>query len=129
MLENQTVKLLWDFPIQTDHVLDHNKPDIVLFEKKTRECVIIDVACPFDTRVKEKAKEKIERYQDLKREIRKLWKCKNVKVVPIVIGALGTIEESCDKWIKSLELAKYKDLMQTACLLGTSRILRKVLDT
>ena len=53
VLENDDVKLLWDFPIQTDHHIDHNKPDIVIYEKKKRDCWIIDVACPFDTRVEE----------------------------------------------------------------------------
>ena len=55
-------------------------------------CVILDVACRFDTRVNIKEKEKIEKYQDLiKREITLIWKCKTVKVVIIIIGALGTL--------------------------------------
>ena len=37
-----------------------------------------------------KEKEKIDKYRDLARELRKLWKVKT-RVVPIVIGALGTI--------------------------------------
>ena len=60
VLENEEVKLLWDFPIQTDHQLDHNKPDIVIHYKQKQECQILDVACPFDTRVKSKEKEKID---------------------------------------------------------------------
>ena len=67
VLENENVKLLWDFSIQTDHHLQHNKPDIVIHKKTNRVCYIIDVACPFDTRVKMKEVNKIERYQDLKR--------------------------------------------------------------
>ena len=43
-----------------------HKPDILIHEKANRECYIIDVACPFDTRVKMKELEKVERYQDLK---------------------------------------------------------------
>ena len=54
VLENKEVKILRDFPIQTDHKLEHNKPDIVIMEKGKRICYIIDVACPFDTRVKQK---------------------------------------------------------------------------
>ena len=91
VLQNEDVKILWDFSIQTDHKLDHNKPDISILDKRKRECHIIDVACPFDTRVKEKEREKIEKYQDLKREIGRLWECRKVTVIPVVIGALGTI--------------------------------------
>ena len=129
VLENQQVKLLWDFPIQTDHRLEHNKPDIVLVKKSEKECCIIEVACPFDTRIKAKEMEKIERYQDLKREVKKLWKLKKVNVIPIIIGALGTIGKNLEKWTKKLDMEPKKHLMQKACLLGSAKIIRKVLDT
>ena len=51
---------------------------------------IIDVAVPGDARAEQKEKEKIDKYQDLAKELRKLWKVKT-RVVPIVIGALRTI--------------------------------------
>ena len=51
-----------------------------------RKCLIIDVACLFDTRVKDKEKEKIENYQDLKRELKRIWKLRTVTIVPIMIG-------------------------------------------
>ena len=129
VLENQQAKILWDFSIQTDHRLDHNKPDIVLIKKEEKECLIIDVACPFDTRIKSKEAEKKEKYDDLKREVKKIWKMKKVSVIPVVIGALGTIGKNFDMWIRTLGLEKKKGLMQKACLLGTAKILRKVLDT
>ena len=68
-------KLLWDFKIQTDNKVEHNKPDIVVLDKTERKCMIIDVTCPFDIRVKDKEKEKIENYQDLKRELKRIWNC------------------------------------------------------
>ena len=37
-------------------------------------CLIIDVACPFDTRVKDKEQEKIENYQNVKWELKRIWK-------------------------------------------------------
>ena len=52
---------------------------------------IIDVAVPGDAKVALKEKEKIDKYQDLAKELRKLWKVKT-RVVPIVnIRALRTI--------------------------------------
>ena len=52
--ENESVKLLWDMQIQTDKVLEHSRPDIVLMDKAKRSVKIIDIACSFDTRVVEK---------------------------------------------------------------------------
>ena len=48
VVNNEKCKLLWDFSIQTDKKLDHNRPDIVLVDKQSKCCLIIDVACPND---------------------------------------------------------------------------------
>ena len=73
--ESTNNKLLWDFKIQTDKKVEHSKTDIVILDKIERKCMIIDVICPFDIRVKDKEKEKIENYQDLKRELTRIWNC------------------------------------------------------
>ena len=36
VLENENVKILWDFPAQTNCNLEYNKPDILIADKKTR---------------------------------------------------------------------------------------------
>ena len=109
--------------IQTDKVLEYSRPDIVLLDKTKRSCLVIDVACPFDTRVQDKEQEKITKYQDLKWELQRIWNC-SVKVIPIVIGTLGTVSKSHSKWIKEVSDTINFDLMQKACLLGTARVLR-----
>ena len=54
---------MWDFSIQTDH--EAWRPDWVVVDKKRRTCKIIDFAVPGDSRIEEKEKDKIEKYQDL----------------------------------------------------------------
>ena len=105
------------------------KPDIVVLDKVERKCLIIDVACLFDTRVKDKEKEKIENYQDLKRKLRRIWKLRTVTVVPIMIGTLGTVSIDIEKWLAEIGVTCRLESLQRACLLDTARILRKVLDT
>ena len=58
--------------------------------KKEKTCQIIDVACPFDTQVKQKEEEKLDHYNELKYQILKMWKddVKKVAIIPVVIGAL-----------------------------------------
>ena len=41
--------------------------------------IIIDIAVPADVRVGEREREKVEIYQDLKREMGRLWKLKMVE--------------------------------------------------
>ena len=130
VLENENVKLLWDFSIQTERKIDHNKPDLVLLDKKEKTCFIIDVACPFDTRVEKKGKEKFEYYNDLKYEIMKVWSSEVTKVyiIPIIVGALGTVTKNISKFLEKIEFKPGLEPLQKACLLGSARIMRKVLD-
>ncbi len=52
-----------------------------------------------------------------------------VTVIPIVIGVLGTISEGLLKGLEDLEIRGQVETTQTAELLRSSRILRKVLQT
>ena len=52
--------------------MEPKRPDLILVDKKTKSCVIIDVAVPDDCRIHEKEIEKIEKYQNLKRELKRL---------------------------------------------------------
>ena len=54
VLENEDYKILWDFSIQTDHVIEARRPDLVVVDKKERSCKIIDFAVPGDSRIEEK---------------------------------------------------------------------------
>ena len=128
ILESEQCKILWDFPIQTDKVLKHNRPDITIVDKQRKKCLLIDPSCPFDTRIEGKEEEKCANYNELKYEIARIWKLKEVDVVPVVIGALGTVTKKFKKWIDQLELKLTVEELQKPCLLGTARILRKVLD-
>ena len=67
VLENEDYKILWDLSIQTDHVLEAWRPDLVVVDKKGRSCRIVDFAVSGDNRIEEKEKDKIEKYQDLGR--------------------------------------------------------------
>ena len=66
------------------------EPELVILNKKHRTCKIIESTMPKDSGVAEKQKEKVDKYQDLAKEKKKMW-----KVIYIVIGTLATIP----KWL------------------------------
>ena len=73
------------------------------------------------TEMKTKRKSK-----DLKLEIQRMWQMKT-EVTPVVVGALGTVKKRMVENIKKVsERATVKET-QKICLLGSARILRKVL--
>ena len=55
--------------IQSDSIIVERRPDIAIVNKMEETSIIIDVAIPGDKRIIDKKKEKIEKYQNLKREI------------------------------------------------------------
>ncbi|XP_068691197.1 uncharacterized protein [Montipora foliosa] len=102
VLENEGFKVLWDFNVQCDRIVEARRPDIVFVNKQGKEAMIIDVAIPGDARLKDKELEKIEKYQLHREEIRKLWKLRKVTVVPVVIGDQGLYLISLINTSKSL---------------------------
>ena len=127
VMENAKVKLLWDFNIQTDKVIEARRPDLVLVNKETKECQIIDIAIPGDARVTRKEDEKVEKYKELGFEIRRLWNVRT-KIIPVVIGALGTISNRHLSYLAELGANVSFETIQKAAILGTARILRKALQ-
>ena len=128
VVESKNFKILWDFTIQCDWKIEARRPDIIFVDKKEREVVIIHVAIPCDDRVKDKELEKLEKYQLLKDEIAKLWRMRKVIVVPVVIGALGAVSVSFKEYMKRIGVNVRLEVIQKTALLGTAKILRKVLS-
>ena len=63
----------------------------------------MDFAVLADHRIKLKECEKKDKYFDLARELIKLWNMK-VTIVPIIIGAFGTVTKGLLKRLKDLEI-------------------------
>jgi hypothetical protein len=73
-----------------------------------------------------KEAEKILKYKDLTIEIQRMWNVKT-KVIPVIIGATGTISKSFRKYASNVTgKHEVKELQKTA-VLGTAHILREVL--
>ena len=96
--------------------------------RKKRTCKIVDFAVPADHRIKLKECEKKDKYLDLARELKKLWNMQ-VTIIPIVIGAFGTVTKGLLKGLEDLEVGGWVETIQTTALLRTVRILRRVLET
>jgi hypothetical protein len=73
-----------------------------------------------------KEAEKILKYKDLAIEIQCIWNVK-ARVIPVIIGATGTISKSFRKYVSSIPgNHEVRELKKTA-ILGTAHILWKVL--
>ena len=70
VLENDMHKLLWDFNIQTDHLIPARRPDLIIINKNECICKIFGFAGPEDHRINLKECEKKDKYLDLTRELK-----------------------------------------------------------
>ena len=69
----------------------HNKPDLVLWNKKLNTCDVIEFSCPADVNVANKVGGKENIYGPLLRNLQLLYPEYRYSFVPIIVGALGTI--------------------------------------
>ena len=60
-------------------------------------------------------------------EIRRIHGASKVTVIPIVIGALGSISKRAKNWYDKLGVPEFIGSVQLSAILGTAHLLRKVL--
>ena len=126
--ENETNKILWDFEIQTDHLISARRQNHVIVYKKKKAKTKREPAEKWnlalwdDHRIKLKEVEKRVKYQDIARELKKLWNMK-VTVIPFVIGVLSTVTKRLIQGLKDLEIrGRLETINITTFLRSTRRV-------
>ena len=128
VVEIDYVELYCDLTIQADLTVAHNRLDIILVEKAIRKWTVIDIAVPGDFNVVRTEDWKVERYQDLAFEVKRIHNVETA-ILTAVIGALGTVPK---RLIRSIELLGIGDIIvnttQLPALLGTAGILCRAMS-
>jgi hypothetical protein len=97
-----------------------------LYNSKCGEEIIIIIIVIIIIIIIIKESEKILKYKDLTIEIQRMWNLKS-RVIPVIIGATGTISESFRKYVSNIPgKHEVRELQKTATL-GTAHIFQKVL--
>ena len=76
-------------------------PDVAVIDREEKTWYIVDFAIPMDHHVKKKEEENIDKDMDFAAEVREQFRVKTV-IVPITIGALGTVPAKLSKLIEKL---------------------------
>ena len=100
---------------------------MVIIDKTKNECKIIDFACHFDSRIKKREKDKMKGYNDLKRELKKIWDMP-MKVIHVAVGALGTIPKKLKQRLRDIGIETRLAELQKTTILYSTRVLRNVLE-
>ena len=127
VVKNDSWKILWDVTIQTNHVIEARRSDMVITDKTKYEYKIIDFACPLDSRIEEREKDKMKGYDYLKRELTKIWDMP-MKVIPVVVGALGTTPKKLKQCLSDIEIETRIVELQKITILYSAGILQNILE-
>ena len=127
VLENEKATIMWGSPIITDRYVPCNKPDIIIQEKTSDRCQIIDVAIPSDYNIQKRATQKMSKYVDLQTECQRLWN-KKVEVIPLIVGVTGIVDKNIKKYVGRIPSCHNIYSLQRSAILGTAPIFRKVLS-
>ena len=100
-------------------VLEVQRPNFIVVDKKKKTSKIIDFLVSGDSRFEENEKEKIEKYLDLRRELKKIWNVR-LKIIPLVVGSLGATAKQFSKRLKETDITAEKWQVQLTVLLGTA---------
>jgi hypothetical protein len=119
--------IVWNQAVHTDTEVTANRPDIITKNKKDKTCTLIDVATPADRNVVQKKAEKRLKYKSLCIEIQRMWNLK-CTIVPVIIGATGIVTRSLRKNLEAVPGKHSIDSVQKTAIVGTSHIIRKVLQ-
>ena len=76
----------------------------MVVNKQERECAIVEIATAGDKRIVEKENEKDIKYQELKREIARIWTMRTVQEIQIVVWSLGSVTKNLDKCLEKLDI-------------------------
>jgi hypothetical protein len=124
--EKGDVTVLWNQAIHTDREVTANRPDIIIKNTKEKTCTLIDVAIPADRNVQKEAEKKLK-YKSLCTEIQRKLNLK-CTIIPVIIGATRIVTRSLRKYLVAVPGKHSIDSLQMTAILGTSHIIRKVLQ-
>ena len=100
---------------------------MIITNKTKNECKIIDLTCHFDSRIEEREKDKLKGYNDLKRELTKIWNIP-VTAIPVVVGASGTKPKKLMQRLSNIGIETRIVELQKTTILYSARILLNVLE-
>ena len=116
LVETNNITMMWDTVIPAAREIGASRPDICFRNKKTNTCLLIDIGCPADGNISRKQAEKLTRYSDLRVEVSLRWQCRTL-VVPVVLGALGTVHTGIARWLDIIPGHHNLQHLQKQCFL------------
>ena len=125
------ITIYYDKVIPTGRYIENGaiKPDIVVWDRKSRSAIIIDVSVPNDFGINRAERDKVTKYQDLKHALKDEWDLQDIAVIPVIVGATGMMKDNLQSYLDSIPGKPSKYQVQVAAIRGTVSLLKRALGT
>ena len=101
VIANENVEIRVDTRIKTDVRIQHDRPDLFVYDKKKKEITLIEVGITNFDLLNQVENEKLRKYDLLGSELAMMYKCK-VKIVPYVMTWEGVVTNYQKKYNKEI---------------------------
>ena len=108
-------EIWWNLPIKTANKVEYNRPDVVIWNRETKVCHLVEISVPQDIDISNQQVVKRDKYIPLVSEMQQLYRNYTFQIIPVIIGCLGAIPKSVEQNLKKLGLedATYKPLIKS----------------
>ena len=86
------------------------------------------MSVPNDYGLNRVEREKMNKYQDLKNDLKQTWELEKVEIIPVIVGATGLMKTNLKSYLKSIPGNPSADEVQLAAVTGTVSILKRALS-
>ena len=126
----EEVSIFYDKPIVLGRYVEGGaiKPDIVIWDKNKKEAKVIEVSVPNDFGLNRAEREKVNKYQDLKNDLRQTWELEEIEIVPVIVGATGLVKTNLKSHLKSIPGSPSTEEIQMCAITGTVSIIKRALS-
>ena len=103
------------------------KPDIVVWHRAEKWAKIIEVSVPNDFGLNRAEREKMNKYQDLKHDLRDTWDLEEIEIIPVIVGATGLVKKNLQEHLRNIPGQPQLPEIQLSAIKGTVSIIKRAL--
>ena len=98
------IEYWWNLSVKTAMKTKNNKPDLIVWNSEIKTCQVVEFSCPADVNVSKKVSEKENIYGPLICSMQLLYPDYKFELIPIIVGALGSIQPAYYRVLNALAL-------------------------
>ena len=98
-----------------------------MWNRREKWAKIIEVSVPNDFGLNRAEREKVNKYQDLKHDLRDTWDLEEIEIIPVIVGATGLVKSNLSDHLENIPGNPQLPEVQLSAIKGTISIIKRAL--